>query len=157
MKYLILLFGMINSGLFAQNWSPEWSKPEELKAIGNIEMGNLLAGRYESKYFLMGHSEPQIVTNYEINIDDNGNMKVYNSIKKDNPGLLFECVLKITNNQGHLTIGTDSVKLGSNLMVLSVKMFSGVFYIAKDRSGIMFGNDIEVDGGPASAWRKKQK
>jgi hypothetical protein len=161
MKHLaVIVYGLFLSGFSsAQDWKPEWYQTADLNALSKREISRMIAGRYTSEYFILGWSEMNTVTNYALSISRNGKLIVYSitDTAKENRAEIFECYLRLHNDQGILTVETYSIKNTSELKPLDTGIFSGMLYIGTKRDEIMFGNGIEIDGGPATVWRKDNK
>jgi hypothetical protein len=156
MKHLaVFVFGLFLSGfLSAQDWKPEWYQTADINAFSKREISRMIAGKYTSKCFILGWSEMNRVSNYALSLSRTGKLIVYsvNNAAKGKRTEIFECYLRLHNNEGMLTVETYSIKNKSELMALDPGIFSGMLYIATKRDEIMFGNGIEVDGGPATVW-----
>jgi hypothetical protein len=152
---LCALISLLSNSLFAQDWNADWYKPDYLKSFSEKEIIKMISGKFRSKYFIMGRSEPRSIMIYDLEIDQNGKMTVYNNnsvIKKDRVSVL-EYELHIANKNGIVTAATVLTKQNNKeLISINTNMFTGILYISKDLKEIMFGNNIEADGGPASVW-----
>ena len=152
----LLIFTL--SSLFVTGWNPDWYKAEQLKTQNEKEILKLVSGNYISEYLIMGMAEPKPIKNYTLEISKNGEMCIYFTDVDGNASreLIYDFEIKINNNDGILTI-ESTLKQQNNTILIAINnnIFSGIFYISKDRSEIMFGNNIEVDGGPASVWVRR--
>lgn len=141
---------------FTQNFNPDWLPADSLKSYIDDQIISLIAGRYKSIYIMSGWSSPEPLNHYKIIIYKDGKLEVLlqNDLDKPSDNLILELNLKISNNNGYISIEPVLKKNSEVLSRLNFDYFSGILYISKDHKQVMFGNEIESDAGPATVWER---
>lgn len=154
LKAGLLLICIMNIGIIQtehiDKWDPQWTEADSMKELTDIQIKKIIEGEYQSKYLIHGRSEPRPYESNEIVISNDGILRVFSEKK-----LITQLELKLDNKNGYITVTPVlKEKSADNLPNFNTDIFSGLLYISKNHKQIMFGNNIEIDGGPASAWER---
>jgi len=161
---MLVAMALLCAGNLASQEEPRaWLPSGELQAKTDTEIFRLIEGRYRSDTIQSGWSAARDYRGQEIAIDRNGRVECFAAPRErgGKPLGLYSFSLRLANSQGYIEVkiaegslsraadnGMDELNAGS------ADWFSGLLYISRDHTRIMFGNNIEIDGGPATTWQK---
>jgi hypothetical protein len=129
---------------------------EQLKSKTIDEIYTLIQGDFISSTEQKAWSSEKSFNDYGITITKDHQVLLYHKASDTaaSYSFLYKLDLAIKNNDGYLEAETKMSNVNESKDVISgfQDLLKGLFYISSDNNKIMFGNDIEIDGGPATKW-----
>ena len=161
---LLIIFIVQSIIIFASENASNWIDSTEFISKNAGDVFSIIQGSYESVTIQGGWSSVKDYKGHQIKIYKDGKIEYYNKGNSNDAKYVLMCsfYMKLTNSNGYISteIRKGTIKYIKNEEDLNlgdsdINWLKGHLYISNDFKTIMFGNSIEIDGGPATTWKKK--
>ena len=160
---LLVLCTIHSKNIFSSENAINWIDNTEFISKNAGDVFSIIQGSYESVSIQGGWSLAKAYKGHQIKIYKDGKIEYYNSEIKNDAKYVLICsfYMKLSNSNGYISaeIRKSTIKYienggDLNLSDSDINWLKGHLYISNDYKTIMFGNNIEIDGGPAITWKK---